>query len=152
MVADSANWGVVQSVVSGKMGHVSNDKQENMLRLREALEASWKPDTAYLGVYEKNNPALGQCYPSTRVVQYFYPHAEIAKGEVWTSKGVEKHFWNVFHQNGIVYHVDFTWQQFPHGSVVNNFTVLERQKLDDSSETVKRVSLLLQRVNKYLST
>ena len=34
-----------------------------------ALEASWDHLTAYRGVVCAGNPALGQCYPTSRVVQ-----------------------------------------------------------------------------------
>lgn len=52
-----------------------------MLRLREAIEASWKPDTAYHHAEEVDNPALGQCYVTSRVIQYYFPEAEIVEGE-----------------------------------------------------------------------
>jgi hypothetical protein len=56
----------------------------NMLELREALEASWDEATSYGCVSEAGNPALGQCYPTSWVVQQFYPEVEIVEGEVWT--------------------------------------------------------------------
>lgn len=40
-----------------------------ILTLRQALEASWRPETAYLNVEEEGNPALGQCYPTSRVIE-----------------------------------------------------------------------------------
>lgn len=55
-----------------------------MLRLREALAASWNKRTAYLEVEQVGNPALGQCYPTSRVVQHYYPETEIIKGKVLT--------------------------------------------------------------------
>jgi hypothetical protein len=57
-----------------------------MLCLREALAASWDKRTAYLEVEQAGNPALGQCYPTSRVVQHYYPETEIIKGKVWTGK------------------------------------------------------------------
>jgi hypothetical protein len=54
--------------------------------LREALAASWDKRTAYLEVEQAGNPALGQCYPTSRVVQHYYPETEIIKGIVWTGK------------------------------------------------------------------
>src|SRR5476651_320809 len=65
-----------------------------MLCLREALAASWDKRTAYLEVEQVDNPALGQCYPKSRVVQHYYPETEIIKGKVWTGKAVDVHFWN----------------------------------------------------------
>lgn len=120
-----------------------------MHKLREALEASWKPDTAYLNVSEEGNPALGQCYPSSWVVQYYFPVTEIVEGQVWTGRKTEKHFWNVLNVNGIMYHIDFTWQQFPKGSTVQSFKIRDRTKLGDGPETVARIDLLLKRVEHY---
>ncbi len=123
-----------------------------MYRLREALEASWKPDTAYLHVEEKGNPALGQCYPTSKVVQHFFPETEIVKGHVWAGKSLEKHFWNTLNVGGVLYHIDFSWRQFPPGSAVKDFRPLTKEELSDSEATLKRVELLLQRVQDHLSS
>ena len=123
----------------------------DMLKLREALEASWGTDTAYLNVEEAGNPALGQCYPTSRVVQHFFPEFEIAVGEVWTGRSTEKHFWNVRQADGNEQLVDFTWQQFPAGSVVKSYKLLDRNDLNDGPEAVKRVELLLARVKTRLN-
>lgn len=122
-----------------------------MTKLREALEASWKPDTAYLKVFEKGNPSLGQCYPTSRVIQLFFPEVEIVEGQVWTGKSMEKHFWNVLITNGEEYHIDFTWQQFPVGSSVRSYKIRNRETLGDGEETIKRVELLHNRVKEYLA-
>lgn len=50
-----------------------NNNQAIMIHLREALERSSDTETAYLGVFENGNPALGQCYSTSRVVQLFSP-------------------------------------------------------------------------------
>jgi hypothetical protein len=120
--------------------------------LARALEASWDHRTAYQGVIRPSNPAFGQCYPTSRVVQWFYPEFEIAKGEVWTGSSLEQHFWNV---RGIGAHadrLDLNWQQFPSGSVVRNFVLLDRDTLRDSDGTVERCALLLERVLSYLGS
>lgn len=122
----------------------------DLLKLREALEASWDAKTSYLGVSQKGNPALGQCYPTSWVVQYFFPEAEIVKGEVDTGKGIEIHFWNVLLSDGSLYHIDLSWQQFPHGSKVTGFKVLDRNKLGDSDATIERCQLLKHRVLNYI--
>jgi hypothetical protein len=115
-----------------------------------ALEASWDHLTSYQGAIRPGNPAYGQCYPTSRVVQWFYPEYEIAKGEVWTGTSVEQHFWNV---RGIGEHaewMDLSWKQFPAGSVVRQFSLLDRTSLGDSERTKERCALLLQRVLSYL--
>lgn len=56
---------------------MSESDQTYMLALREALEASWDRQTAYGAVEQAGNPALGQCYPTSRVVQHYYPATEI---------------------------------------------------------------------------
>lgn len=66
----------------------------SLLLICEALEASWDDKTAYLSVKKEGNPALGQCYPTARVVQYFFPETEIIKGKVWNGNKIEIHFWN----------------------------------------------------------
>ncbi len=113
------------------------------LRLRAAVEASWDERTSYQAVNREGNPALGQCYPTARVVQFFYPETEIARGHVRKPDGgIETHFWNV--AGG--HHLDFTWQQFPPGSHICGFELLDRERLGDSPQTVDRCDLLLARV------
>jgi hypothetical protein len=114
--------------------------------LRSALESSWQADTAYLGVHQLGNPALGQCYPTSRVVQWFFPELEIASGEVDTGSGLEAHFWNVDPRCSPAKHVDLTWQQFPEGSTVVRVNVLDRNALNDRRSTIARCELLLERV------
>src|SRR6478672_11656621 len=117
-----------------------NAPRFSMLELREALEASWDTATSYGGVSETGNPALGQCYPTSWVVQQFFSEVEIVEGEVWTGKTVEKHF-----------HIDFSWRQFPAGSAVRSFKIRDRETLGDGPATIKRRELLLERVTSYLA-
>jgi hypothetical protein len=124
----------------------------SLLQLREALEASWQPDTAYLDAYVEGNPAYGNCYQTSRVVQHFFPKTEIVEGQVWTGKKLEKHFWNLLIVDGDEYHIDLSWQQFPNGSVVKECKIRDRETLGDGEVTIKRVELLLSRVQKYLDS
>lgn len=126
--------------------------QDFMLRLRDALAASWDRQTAYLGVEEMGNPALGQCYPTSRTVQHYYPKTEILKGKVWTGKTLEVHFWNGLHIGEEWYQIDLTWQQFPANSIVQEFKIVTREELNDSEATTLRCTLLLERVDSYLKT
>jgi hypothetical protein len=80
------------------------------------------------------------------VVQWFFPHFEIASGEVHTGSAHEAHFWNVDPACHPAKHVDLTWQQFAQGSKVAAFKILERHSLRDSQPTLARCELLLQRV------
>lgn len=122
-----------------------------MLRLREALEASWDTDTSYMSAYQAGNPALGQCYPTCRVVQYYCPKTEIIRGMVRTGGQYDEvHFWNGLRSGDDWYHIDMSWQQFPSAAKVIDFVVLDRHNLDDAPATITRVSLLLERVRKYL--
>jgi hypothetical protein len=125
-------------------------KQPSMLTLREALEASWGRDTAYLGAYSEGNPALGNCYPTSRVVLHYFPDTEIVEGTVWTGESIEKHFWNILVVDGNEIHIDLSWQQFPPGSVVREYVVRDKRTLDDSEQTTRRVEILLGRVQDYL--
>ena len=117
-----------------------------LAQLRSALEASWDRHTAYLGVERSGNAALGQCYSTSRVAQWFFPELEIASGEVDTGSAIEAHFWNIDVASTPAKHVDLTWQQFPTGSTVARFEVLNRHQLNDSPPTVARCQLLLGRV------
>jgi hypothetical protein len=119
--------------------------------LAAALEASWDHRTAYRGITRPGNPAFGQCYPTSRVVQHFYPETEIARGEVWTGAGIECHFWNVRGVGPRAEWIDLSWRQFPAGSVVRRFELLDRRTLGDSPPTVERCALLLRRVMSHLA-
>lgn len=122
----------------------------DMLALRRAIEAAWQPDTAYHFVEEPGNPGLGQCYVTSRVVQYYFPDAELAEGQVVTPTGNEWHFWNVFPNSGQELHLDLTWQQFPSGSFVKDWKIRPRHTYNDSPPTVERFERLLQRVQHHL--
>ncbi len=123
-----------------------NQATADLLQVREALEASWDEQTAYSAVKEAGNPARGQCYPTARVVQFFFPETEIAKGQVWNGQQIEVHFWNVLMIAELVYHIDLTWQQFPLGSSVRSYELLDRTMLGDGPHTIQRCTLLQQRV------
>ena len=122
----------------------------DLITLREALEASWSAKTSYGGVWEEGNPALGQCYPTSRVVQHFLPTSEIVKGTVWTGVRHEIHFWCELKVGDAMVAIDLTWQQFPPGSVVTARETLDRNDLGDSPATVARCDLLLSDVEAHL--
>jgi hypothetical protein len=123
----------------------------DLIALREALEASWSARTSYGGVWEEGNPALGQCYPTARVVQHFLPASEIVKGSVWTGIREEIHFWSELVVDNATVAIDLTWQQFPPGSVVTARETLDRNAFGDSPITVARCDLLLADVQEHLS-
>ena len=123
----------------------------SLQELRVAMEASWSPDTAYLGVCEPGNPALGQCYPTARVVQWFFPNLEIARGTVNTGLSLEAHFWNVDPTLWPAAYVDLSWQQFPPKATVEHFEILQREALVDSPGTVARCERLLRCVLRHLA-
>jgi hypothetical protein len=120
-------------------------------QLGSALEASWSPSTAYRRALEPGNPALGQCYPTAWVVQWFFPRFDIAAGEVDTGSAIEAHFWNIDQTSDPGEHVNLTGQQFPDASRIVGFRILGRHNLGDSPPTVLRCRLLLQRVRVNLS-
>lgn len=122
----------------------------DLISLREALEASWSPRTSYGGVWAEGNPALGQCYPTARVVQHFLPASEIVRGTVRVGTRYETHFWSELPIAEGTVAIDLTWQQFPPGSVVTAREALDRNKLNDSPSTVARCDLLLAAVCTYL--
>lgn len=126
-------------------------KRIDLLRLREALEASWDHRTSYGAVAVASNPASGQCYPTARVVQWFFPETEIVSGSVDTGAGSEGHFWNALPIGNTMHHIDLTWQQFPLGSRVRDVTLLDRTALGDSPPTIERCDLLRQRVLVHLA-
>jgi hypothetical protein len=123
----------------------------DLIALREALEASWDARTSYGGVWEEGNPALGQCYPTARVVQHFFPVSEIVRGTVWTGARQETHFWSELPTEQGAIAIDLTWQQFPSGSVVTDRELLDRHELGDGPSTIARCELLLTRVRAHLT-
>lgn len=133
-------------------GNQSTTKPIEVSTLVRALEASWDHLTAFRGDTREGNPAFGQCYPTSRVVQWFYPEYEIAKGEVWTGSTLEEHYWNVRRAHGENEFLDLSWQQFPTGSTIRSFSLLDRDALGDSVRAKDRCALLLGRVLFYLST
>jgi hypothetical protein len=126
--------------------NVSSLPGVTLLQLKFALEASWDARTAYRGAHQPGNLALGQCYPTSRVVQWFFPELEIAAGEVDTGSGLQAHFWNINPKCNPAKHVDLTWLQFAQGSTVARFDTLDRHALNDSPPTIVRCELLLARV------
>lgn len=123
----------------------------SMIRVREALEESWSPATAYRGASRLGVPSFGQCYPTSRVLQLLYPAMEIVEGRVWTGIAEEKHFWNLLETAVGQVHVDLTWQQFPQGAIVRDWYVRDRSTLNDSEATQQRVEVLLQGVRRHLN-
>lgn len=132
-------------------GNQSSATPIEVSTLVRALEASWDHLTAFRGDIRAGNPAFGQCYPTSRVVQWFYPDYEIAKGEVWTGASLEEHYWNVRRVHGEDEFLDLSWQQFPTGSTIRSFSLLDRHALGDSVRAKDRCALLLGRVLFYLS-
>jgi hypothetical protein len=120
--------------------------QVDLGRLTAAIEVSWDHRTAYGGLTRPGTPAFGQCYPTCRVVQYFHPETEIACGDVWTGSSTECHFWNVRGSGPEAEWIDLSWEQFPPGSTVQRFKLLDRRFLRDSPATIERCALLLRRV------
>lgn len=118
----------------------------SLSQLQAALQASWNRCTAHLGAFQPGNPALGQCYPTSRVIQWFYPRFDIVFGKVDTGSAVEDHFWNIDTATEPATQLDLTWQQFPETSRVLGFRLLDHLAPGDSSSTVLRCQLLLQRV------
>jgi hypothetical protein len=118
----------------------------SVIELKAALEASWDRRTAYGEVHQPGNAALGQCYPTSRVVQWFFPKFEIASGEVNSGSAIEAHFWNIDPASNPAEHLDLTWKQFAEGSRVMRFKILDRDALHDSPPTIARCQLLLDRV------
>lgn len=111
--------------------------------LAQALRTSWDARTAYQGRFDPANPAAGQCYPTARVVQWFYPDFAVVQGEVCTGSGTERHFWNVRNE---VERLDLSWEQFPAGSTILQFELLRSGASADSTGTQARCLLLLERV------
>jgi hypothetical protein len=128
---------------------IQNARNDLMLRLRQALEASWDGSTSYQSVEEPGNPALGHCYPTARVVQHYFPAMDIIEGKVWTGTREELHFWNALRTGEEWYHIDLTLQQFPPGSIVREFSVFDRDT-PDSERTTRRCKVLLERVQRSL--
>lgn len=123
---------------------------ELLARLRKALDVSWDKATSYNGVELQGVPSFGQCYPTSRVVQHYFPETEILKGLVCSNGNEEVHFWNGLPDGEHWHHIDLSWQQFPAGSYVKEFEALDRTNLLDSAATQWRCAELLKRVQTHL--
>lgn len=143
--------GLAGVAVVSQVSRLAPARPIDLAALAAALEASWDHRTAYRGIVRPGNPAFGQCYPTSRVVQAFFPETEIARGEVWTGSGTECHFWNVRGAGAEAEWIDLSWQQFPAGSAVRRYELLDRRRLADSPPTVARCALLLRRVVSHLA-
>jgi hypothetical protein len=120
----------------------------DLLRLREAIEVCWDNHTSYMGVAQPGNPAYGQCYPTSFVVQHYFPNTEILEGVVLAGSTEHTHFWNGLYVGDTWYHIDLTWQQFP---VVKRFTAFDRESSANAKIKSRRFALLLMRVEEILS-
>lgn len=78
------------------------------------------------------------------------PRNRIIKGKVWTGKTPDVHFWNGLRSGDDWYHIDLSWQQFPAGSIIREFVIVECQELNDSEATMQRCALL-KRAGDYLN-
>jgi len=125
--------------------------EQSLLKLKNALEASWSNETSYHGAEEEGKPSLGQCLPTALVVQHFFPEILILKGKVSNGAKTEEHYWNGTMKNNEIDHIDLTWQQFPAGSTVQEFEIFNHSLLNKSSSAIRRYELLLSRVIGYLS-
>jgi len=125
-------------------------KRPALSALASALRASWDAQTAYQGRFNPENPAAGQCYPTARVVQWFYPDLEVVHGEVRTGTALERHFWNAPMGSGGAERVDLSWEQFPPGATIARFDFLRTGASADSQGTHARCLLLLRRVTRHL--
>jgi hypothetical protein len=119
----------------------------NLAGLRNTLEASWDEMTSYQGAVPPGNPAFGQCYPTSWLLQQLDPRIEIARGTVEVADRLHIHYWNVLPTVAGLWHLDLTWDQFAPGARVQQFELLHRERLNDSAATVARRDLLLRRVN-----
>ena len=118
--------------------------------LASSLRGSWDALTAYAGNFDRANPAAGQCYPTSRVVEWFYPDYPVVRGEVITQLGIEHHFWNVRGGSQGTDTIDLSWEQFPPASTISWFDYLLSDASADSPGTQHRCHLLLMRVLYYL--
>jgi hypothetical protein len=95
----------------------------------------------------EGNSAFGQCYPTARVVQWWFPECEIAAGDVDTGEGMEAFLVRTLRRD---YRLHLG--QFPPGSKIRQSRLLERDALNDSPSTIGRCQLLLERVLAALVT
>jgi hypothetical protein len=122
----------------------------SLLALARSLRASWDELTAYQGKFDPANPSAGQCYPTSRVVEWFYPDYEVVRGEVLTQAGIEQHFWNVRVGSVDAQKIDLSWDQFPPASTIVRFEFLFSNAFADSAGTQGRCLLLLTRALRHL--
>jgi allophanate hydrolase subunit 1 len=54
----------------------------------------WGFSVVAQGAAQPGNPALGQCYPTARLIQRLDPRMEIVRGTVRAADSFHTHFWN----------------------------------------------------------
>lgn len=121
-------------------------------QIRNALQQSWSADTSYTpDEWSRDNPARGQCVVSALVLQE-YLGGDLHRYKVIYNNQPEKHYVNVIDR----VFVDSTRSQYPEDAELVDAPVdlgsygSIRAKLMSDPDTVKRYSLLLQRVRAAL--
>lgn len=125
--------------------NLKSPNQISLDRLELALKNSWSIDTSHISVkstWSKDNSALGQCSVTSLVVNHFFG-GKIVKAKVIGE--ITPHYWNILPNNQ---KVDLTLSQFQNANIeFYDSIVVDINKLIEDSDLVRRLEILLKRVN-----
>lgn len=118
------------------------------MTVKAALEASWDIETTYcVDNWERQDPAWGQCAVSAVVTVTLFG-GEYRKGWTTLPDGFRcRHYWAVVDGE----HVDFTWRQFPVGTVLREVEPASFEDLVANRWMRNRSMLLMKRVTEKLN-
>lgn len=117
----------------------------------DAIRSSWAADTAAEDDWPEDNPARGQCEPSS-FVAWRYLGGDLVLAKVLVDgEQTEHHYWNRIDGEDF----DLTRQQFTNGEVIEEIRVLPSDFLADNLRTMKpdmlrRIELMSNRVSAIL--
>lgn len=112
-----------------------------------AIRSSWAADTCAEGDWPEDNPAKGQCEPSS-FVAWTYLGGDLVLARVLVNGDqVEHHYWNRVDGEDL----DLTREQFTEGEVIEEIDLLPYTFLAENMHTMKpemlrRIELMSERV------
>ncbi len=112
-----------------------------------AIRSSWSAETCAHETWGEDNPARGQCEPSSFVAWRYLGGDLVLASVLVDGEQVEHHYWNRIDGEDI----DLTREQFVNGEVVEEIQVLPDEFLAANMSTMKpvmlrRISVLSERV------
>lgn len=112
---------------------------------KRKIRTCWSKDTAYRGIWSKDNPARNQCAVTALLVQDEFG------GVVYKCKYTngDSHYWNVLSDGTTV--LDLTGEQYAEGTITrvdNSESLADRAKMLAGEDTESRYMILKERLSR----